>query len=690
MSMFRMKSVLTVLVLAVIVGVVPMAFGAAASKVVIAGSSALWQTMALGAYNGTTASVANGGGGCPNATTYVPPCFHWTSGSNKLSLVDARVSPTNVDAATVWVVWDSNTTTSNGVPDIWVFAKVDSVVGDRCFFANPACQVTDTLNPTTNADWNTGGSNQITVAAPGWGASGDTGLNSGTTLANEVLAFVEAPANMAINVAATDIRPEDAWWAVGRVNSALGTSTAGTGFSDGTDGLGYNSNNAAGTVPNYVTATTGTCSALAQKNAVGTPIYSAFQTTSTSSDAANVLAFSILGKDPITCSVIGTYSVASVGAAPIVFVASRISELSGLQNASEQQLQQVFSGLNTDASAFGLGANPINAFLREPLSGTMNTTEATVFRLPTLYSTGTAAAAVEGNSQELCTGTPTAGSTSNPLNLASSGLTCANGSTGGGGGSRFRAIGTGEEVNSVQCSNNSGGSKCGGNFTNASHHDGIGYTFFSYGNVKVLADSTSYGYITLNGIDPVFLSYQGGIDPGQPNPATYGGLHGIIPQSEVSFPACENAIWKYTLSFPNVRNGQYRAWSVLRLVYGTAAATTVTNLVKSSNTYVVTTVPDYIPFAKQTITAPSTCSASASFVDPGFLLVRSHYLQRDGANKPLGNNKAIANITSENGGDMGGAILINSTNNYGVLDTTTQLISSDNANNLSPAVRPNP
>jgi hypothetical protein len=682
MSMLRMKSLYTVLALAVIVSLGQMAFATDASVTVIAGSSALWQTMALGAYNGTTS------GGCPNSTTYVPPCYHWTSGSNKLTLVDSRPATPNDDAATMWVVWDSATTSSNGIPNIWMFAKVDSVVGDRCFFAKPACRITDTLNPTTNADWSGTGGNQIKVV---WG--------SDVALPTAVFNYVSAPANVAINVAATDIRPEDAWWAMSRTNSALGASAV-SNNSDGTDGLGYNSNNASGVSPNYVTATTGECSGLSQAAAVGTPVYSAFQTTSTSTDTANVLAFNILGKDPITCSSLATYTVANVGATPVVFVNSRTAALANLQNASEYQLDQVFSGANTDASAFGLPTGKINAYLREPTSGTMNTTEATVFRFPTTYATGTAAAGVgvAGVSQEECTGTPTGGSTSNPLNLASSVANAASSSDScGGSGYRFRAIGTSEEVNSVLCGIADSNSKCSGAFTNAQQNDGIGYTFFSYGNVSVIAGSSSYGYITLNGIDPIFTTYQGGIDPGQPAAA-----NGQLPPS-TPLPECEDSIWGLSgLSYPNVRNGSYRAWSILRMVYGSTETTAVTALVKASNTFVVTSVPDYIPFAKITLTAgtcPANALGTAFSSDPGFLLVRSHYQERSGSNQVLGNSKAIANITTENGGDMGGAILVNDASSLGLADSVTQLVSSDNANaqvgngqaatnnNLSPIVR---
>jgi hypothetical protein len=662
MSKLYTKSVLTVLTLAVIIGLVPTAFGA--TKVIIAGSSALFNTVALGAYN-------NGSG----PTGAVAPTFHWSFSNSNLVLQDTRVTPNNNDAAKVWVVWDSST--AAGGPNVWIYANVDSVVGNRCFFAVPACKLVDISG--TNAEW-TATATQL-VSSSFWGA--DT-----PTLPSNVLSIVENAANMAVNVAATDIRPEDAWFAVNRVNSALGASTAGGSNSDGLDGLGYNANNAAGIAPNYVTSTTGACTPLTSAKAVGTQIYSAFQKTGTSTDAANVLAFNILGKDPISCTAIPTYSVSSIGAAPIVFVFSRTAKLAGLANATEQQLQRVFSGTETDASAFGLAAGSINAFLREPLSGTMNTTEATVFRYPTLYSSNSALAQnVAGLSQETGVGTPTAGGTNNPLGKAAA----------GGSGFRFRAIGTGEEVNSVLCSNTSAPSACASKFSNTlSNADGIGYAFYSYGNIKNLADSANYGYITLNGVDPIFTSYQGIGDPGQPLPSNYGGKLGVLPLSTenglLATGSCENQIWKYGYSFPNVRNGSYRAWSVLRLAYGAAQKTNVTNLIRASNVYAVTTTPDYIPSFKIVTPTNTTCGAAA-YTDPGLLVWRSHYQQLDGLDRNLGKAPVNTN-TADVGGDMGGAILIYEVSSLGIADKTTQLVQSGTqstnptGSNLSPALRP--
>src|SRR6202012_4673865 len=80
-------------------------------KVMFAGSSAQWQTLALGTYND---------GKCVTGGT--APCFHYTNGS--FNLTDTRPThvglAANVDAGAVWIVWDSAAS-----PNIWDFIKVD-------------------------------------------------------------------------------------------------------------------------------------------------------------------------------------------------------------------------------------------------------------------------------------------------------------------------------------------------------------------------------------------------------------------------------------------------------------------------------------------------------------------------------------------------------------------------------------
>ncbi len=579
--MSRMKSIFLVLLLTAIVSIAPLAH-ATTVEVTIAGSSAMWQTMALGAFK-----TAGAGAG------------HWTSASNVINLTDSRVTPVNVDPGTVWIVWNSTAT------KVWSFLKVDSVVGNRCYFAQPRCSVNATLTNLSGS-----GTNQISASL--FGGVADTALPSNV----QSLFTTGTP----VTVAATDIRPEDAAFAECRVNSITGSGSNGGVASDGLDGLGYNSLNAAGECP---------AGGLSAAHYVGSPILSGSGSTA----QANVLAFNISGTDPISGTAVPAFTVVEVGASPIVFITERDKgQLGSLTNASTQQLQQAFSGTNCDASAFGLPAGGINVFLREPLSGTMNTTEATVFRHPTVYG-GSGSSTVLGLSQEENVGAH------NPL--AGNAGTCLSG-----GGKRWRAIGTGEEVSDVQKSS-----------TNFGGTDGIGYTFFSYGNVAgKVNDNAKYSYITLNNVDPIFASFGiqsstgDAFDLGQPATATNPGqIPGTPPTTGCAgaFPCSENKIWTGGLSFPNLRNGTYPAWSVLRLVSNGTALTAAKTLVKNSQAFVVDSVPDYVPATK---------AVGTTQTDPGLAIVRSHYQQYDGGGTLLG--AAPANCgTTEAGGDMGGEIL---------------------------------
>jgi hypothetical protein len=565
--MTRVKSVFAVLLLAAAVSVTSQA---QTVKVILAGSSAMWQSLALAAYKG---------GACVSGGT--APCFHYT-GSN-FNLTDGRPTvkggASATDLGNVWVVWDSNATSTN----VWAFIKVDSVVGTRCYFAQPHCNVNI---PTVPAPANL-------ISAALWGDN-----SSDTTPPAEVSALFTS-GSLLVNTAATDIRPEDGLFAQCRANSVLG------GGVDGLKGLGYGTN-ASGVCPTFG-------STLAKLE--GADILSGYPA---STSTAHVLAFALSGRDPFTGTAIPVPSTVSVGAAPIVFITQRTGALATVTNATDSELQTVFGGSNCDASAFGASSAPIQAYLREPLSGTMNTTEYTVFRYP----------AFNGVSQE------TGVAASNPLAKSCSS-----------GGKRFRAIGTGEEVKSVQNSGTNNGT------------DGIGYTFFSYGNVSSIANSASYGYLTLNGIDPIFHRYGSTIDPGQP--ATAGTLPSSanLPAScSGAFPCAEGKIWSGNLSFPNVRNGSYRAWSILRIVSNGTALASAKLLVTGAQTYAVTTVPDFIPALK------------VGAVDPGLALLRSHYTQSGVA--PV--NIAVA---GDRGGDAGGCILTSS-GAVATSDTTTKLAQS--------------
>src|SRR5260370_35757971 len=109
--MSNLKSIFAVLLLTAIVSVVPAHAAVPQLKVVIAGSSAMWQTLALGAYNAS---------GCITGGT--PPCHHYTA--KNFNLTDPRPTLKGGTAATdqgnLCMVWDSNTPTTQPWPHVRV------------------------------------------------------------------------------------------------------------------------------------------------------------------------------------------------------------------------------------------------------------------------------------------------------------------------------------------------------------------------------------------------------------------------------------------------------------------------------------------------------------------------------------------------------------------------------------------
>ena len=259
----------------------------------------------------------------------------------------------------------------------------------------------------------------------------------------------------------------------------------------------------------------------------------------------------------------------------------------------------------------------------------MNTVEATVFRRPTVDG-GTGNAAI-GISQEANVGL------NNPLQ-GQAGTCILNPS---GTSARYRGVGTGEVIdNGVCASNNDNAANCKVTGTYPTAQDGIAYTFFSYGNISKEANQDEYGYLTLDGIDPIFSSYGNQVktgapvDPGQPADGAVGGP-GVLPgaanlpagsceSGAAAFPCSEDLIWAPNptaqttnpptgLSFPNLRNGTYPAWGILRVFSDSGTGgqyAALSTLIASSNKTAVGFVPDYVPLAS----VASFCSPSVKFL----------------------------------------------------------------------------
>src|SRR5579863_3890019 len=356
---------------------------------------------------------------------------HYTA-KNAGFVHDNRAAGVSGELGNRWVVWSQN---SGGTAvEIWAYLSVDSTVGVRAFESAPRSSLTfPSPLPAPGNIVTTWDDNSVDVAL-------DTNVQAALTNAKFTAAF-------------TDIRPEDALYA-----------------------------------SNHLLTGVGTCA--------GTPIKSA---VSGSTANATPVKFALTGNDPCSTSTATVpFVTVPVGAAPIVFLVNSSNTSSGhlgnsaVTNISSANATKVFDGAECDASLFGGSSSvPVTAWLREPLSGTMNTTEFSVFQ-------------PNGSSQE-------AGVTTNPLNQ-----TCTSG-----GGSRKRGIGTGEIVSSVS----------------GTTADQTGYIFFSY---EAVNGKTNLKYVKLDNVDPFTGTYTTGTLP----TCLTGGAIKCTISPNTSFATLRNGTYK--------------------------------------------------------------------------------------------------------------------------------------------------
>lgn len=534
-------------------------------KVLTTGSSAQYGPFAVAAY----ALAKKGGVAAYHYTVKTGSC---ASGSATCyaSLADSR----QVGSATIakepgnlWVVWSSN--------GIWAYLSVDSTVGVRAFQAAPraklslAAQASLPVSSSSNyLFWNDG--------------TPDTALTASVYSALE---------NASVTAANTDIRPEDALFAT---NRALNT-------------LGYGSvaDPRAGHSGQYL---------------IGYPIASFFGT-----GVANPVSFALSGSDPFTGLKVSLPLTIPIGAAPIVFLANASggAATATATDITTANAAALFSGTGNCAGSLVTGVSPsasVNPILREPLSGTMNTVEYSVFT----PGGGSQETGISGGNVAPPNGN------ANPLHLP-----C-------GSGARSRAIGTGDEVKDVQTQANA-----------------IGYSFFSYESTpgSSAGNALPYRYITLNGVDPIAATYSGGTLP------TCGAGSGYL-----SCPVTGGT------SFPNLRNGTYPAWSIYRMITDSTHEANVQALVNEADNLVDQSIPDFVPFNP-------VCSVTATGKnEPGLAVYREHYVPSTITTTPdsisLSANDGTHNSTSvkctvikaalphlslggtssETGGDAGGGI----------------------------------
>jgi hypothetical protein len=564
----KSTSRLGTLLLTAIAAVVPFAKAQTVHVAAAAGSSQ-FLSAALGADQLALTEIANN----INNGTWTngqKASFHWTA-KNSANLIDLRDSRINPEIGNVFVVWiaDASDPTGNtNVTDIWAGESVDATVAVRNFSAQQ----------TTGS----GAYLQLIPAIAGnlispqtlWAdGNADVSLLTATNVSAAVGTSSNGVGDVHINVALSDLRPEDALAATTRALDKLNTTTW--------SGLGY----------------------VGPTKYIGAPIYTAAGTGT----EATPVSFGLSGKkDPISNITVPAYTTIPTGASEIIFVlnnggvysSSTSNFITGVGTKSFP-LAHLFDGTtvaDTHNPAFGGSGDgagtPLTLLLREPLSAAMNVVEFSLFR-----SSGNT-----DDSQEKGVINPL-NSPYNPLNLATPTH-----------GKRTRVLSTSEVV----------GKSGTGGYGLLGTTNSVGYIAFSFANAAKLSGS-SYNYITLDGVDPLAIP---------------GTVNQELPNGTVTSQA---AVWGGGPSYPNLRNGTYKAWALERYLVPTALIGTDPYgpdvLAQSEQDKIDTTVSDFVPF----YTTGGT---------DGLSVYRSHFTSSGVA----GNNGAATAANEFNGGNtLGGA-----------------------------------
>jgi hypothetical protein len=176
------------------------------------------------------------------------------------------------------------------------------------------------------------------------------------------------------------------------------------------------------------------------------------------------------------------------------------------------------------------------------------------------------------------------------------------------GATRGRVIGTGEMVKTV-----------------ANTADALGYSFWGFSNFQPY---TTLKYLTVDGVDPLYSG-----------PASNPNGPGVIPTCTTGAGGVVTSC--PLLTFPNVANGGYPIWSVLRVVADPTDSTLIAGaMVAYAQHAAASTLPDFVPATALTV-------------------FRSHFNQIvvTSNSDDIGPNNGFKTGVPETGGDMGGAVL---------------------------------
>ncbi len=606
-------------------------------QIMATGSSGVFATVAIAAVNPDPIRSAS--------TPYCGSNF-WSGGGNVGSPavplatgVDNRALTIPPEPGNIWVAWDGAADGST-VTTVCAYLSVDSIVGDRLFFAQE-----------TNGGGHTNAFVSLNSLAKTTAGANKVSFVKDTATTGLPAAIYNIVNGAYFNMAVTDIRPEDALFATGRaLCGPVDAFKACLGYTPGATyqqiASTYSATNA-----NVVPFSIPPSSVPGSQPQGGTCLYVA------ESPCA-------VGVDPITSQTIPSATVYPIGAEPVLVFVNMTGTGTGSfsaqnpTNISSHVLSQVFSGYNGQVSAITGALNAahsgdalparLTVVEREPMSGTYNTFEFHAIRTRDNFF---------GNSQEFpnpaptsansfanCNGgvaitypspatfaPPTFGACANPLNV--SGID---------GNGRYRAVGAGEMISAVNSANNP---------------DSIGYAFWGLG---ALGGKANLKYLTVDGADPLFPGYS----------VAAGGVNGAMPTGCTGFFNAAPAFsCTYIPTFTHIQDGSYRIFSVISAVIDdtvqTYQLTTLTGtatplgLVQAAQDQAAPTVspriPDIVPYQ---ICANSACSSSTPILN----VFLSHYgIAGAAPDNGILNPYRIANglpTVPEGGGNMMGSPLL--------------------------------
>lgn len=390
------------------------------------GSSGLFLELGEAAYAGTAGT-----------------CAWSTSTSHDVVATDTTSGSSLTDTGNAWVVWvpvSPNTCSTDAAPAaVWGYLQTDSVVGDRCLF--------------------NGTSGGCTISYSAAAGSAPAGLIETTSEVNLPASVAEALSGgasypgLAPNFSGTDIRPEDAEFAITRAltpcGTVVGTGTYGAVSTNQYLGLGYTN---------------------------GENIDSFY-----SSSVFHVISFSLpssfyvqpVGADPVVVAVNSTDPVGTGFNSPYITNINR-STLALYLDGSIGSTRDALTPNSSETK------EPVTVMVREFLSGTYNTMEYNVPNSVALHTSQDVGASQPASQQNCSGGTYS----SNPMHIENTSYSSF----------RNRAIGTGQELAETFATN-----------------DALGYSFWGVSNFAA-APATSK-YLTVDGVDPLHLGYTTGVIP---------------------------------------------------------------------------------------------------------------------------------------------------------------------------------